>query len=41
MFLRFWEAGLLEYDRLKGLDFSWLSMDGAMNKAPLGGKKNR
>lgn len=41
VFLRFWEAGLLEYDRLKGLDFSWLSMDGAMNKAPLGGEKNR
>jgi transposase len=28
VFLRFWQAGLLEYDELKGLDWSWLSMDG-------------
>ncbi len=41
VFLKFWEAGLLEYDGLKGLDWSWLSVDGAMNKAPLGGGKNR
>ena len=33
--------GLLAYDDLKGIDWSWLSMDGAMTKAPLGGKKNR
>jgi hypothetical protein len=39
--LNFWKQGLLEYDRLKGLDWSWLSMDGAMTKAPLGGEKNR
>lgn len=41
VFLKFWKAGLLEYDELKGLDWSWLSMDGAMGKAPLGGEKNR
>ncbi len=41
VFLRLWKAGLLEYDELKGLDWSWLSMDGAMTKAPLGGEKNR
>ncbi len=41
VFLKFWQAGLLEYDGLKGLDRSWLSVDGAMNKAPLGGEKNR
>jgi len=41
VFLRLWEAGLVEYDELKGLDWSWLSMDGAMTKAPLGGGKNR
>lgn len=41
VFRRFWEAGLLEYDGLRGLDWSWLSVDGAMNKAPLGGGKNR
>lgn len=41
VFLVFWKRGLLEYDRLKELDWSWLSMDGAMTKAPLGGEKNR
>lgn len=41
VFLRFWKAGLMEYDRLNRLDWSWLSMDGAMTKAPLGGGKNR
>ena len=33
--------GLERYDELKGLDWSWLSMDGAMTKSPLGGGKNR
>ena len=27
-----------EYDELKGLDWSWTAMDGAMSKAPLGGE---
>jgi hypothetical protein len=31
----------LEYEELKGLRWDWQSMDGAMTKAPLGGKKNR
>jgi putative transposase len=31
--------GLLKYDKLKGIDWSWLSMDGAMTKAPFGGEK--
>jgi hypothetical protein len=26
---------------LRGIDWDWLSMDGAMSKAPLGGEKNR
>lgn len=39
VFLRLWEAGLVEYDQLKGLDWAWLSMDGAITKAPLGGGK--
>jgi transposase len=39
VFLKFWKAGLQEYDELKGLDWSWQSMDGAMTKAPLGGEK--
>jgi hypothetical protein len=29
----------LAYDKLKGIDCRWLSMDGAMSKAPLGGEK--
>jgi len=36
-----WAMGLDEYEELKGLDWSWQSMDGAMTKAPLGGGKNR
>lgn len=39
VFKKFWKRGLLEYDSLKGIDWRWLSMDGAMTKAPLGGKK--
>ena len=41
VFLKLWRSGLEVYDELKGLDWSWLSMDGAMTKAPLGGGKNR
>ena len=41
VFLELWRVGLERYDELKGLDWSWLSMDGAMTKAPLGGEKNR
>jgi transposase len=41
VFRRLWEAGLLEYDALQGLDWEWQAMDGAMTKAPLGGKRNR
>jgi transposase len=41
VFLAFWKDGLLEYDALIGIDWHWLSMDGAMTKAPLGGEKNR
>ena len=36
-----WILGLLAYDELKGIDWDWLSMDGAMTKAPLGGGKGR
>src|SRR6516225_6917111 len=39
IFLKFWEAGLLEYDFFEGIDWSWLSMDGCLTKAPLGGEK--
>lgn len=41
VFERFWREGLLRYDELKGIDWSWLSMDGAMTKAPLAGTKKR
>ena len=41
VFRNLWAAGLLEYDQLKGIDWSWQSMDGAMTKAPLGGEKMR
>jgi hypothetical protein len=34
-----WEASLLDYDEMKELDFEWMALDGAMTKAPLGGKK--
>ncbi len=39
VFDTFWRIGLVEYDGLKGIDWSWLSMDGAMTKAPLAGSK--
>ena len=41
VFLELWKAGLMEYDALKGIDWTWLSMDGAMTKSPLSGKKMR
>lgn len=37
VFEEFWRQGLLAYDELKGLEWEWLSCDGAMGKAPLGG----
>jgi len=41
VFLNLWKQGLMEYDELKGIDWLWQSMDGALSKAPLGGEKNR
>ena len=41
VFQKLWALSLEEYDVLKGIDWSWLSMDGAMTKSPLGGEKNR
>lgn len=38
-FKRRWQAGLAEYDELKGLDWQWQAADGAMTQAPLGGEK--
>jgi putative transposase len=39
VFLELWKSGLVEYEALKGIDWTWLAMDGAMTKAPLGGEK--
>ena|ERR1017187_7693207 len=41
VFAKLWKQGLAEYDELKGIDWRWQAMDGAMTKAPLGGEKNR
>ena len=41
VFFEWWKAGLLDYDCAKEIDWSWLSMDGCMTKAPLGGEKDR
>src|SRR5215213_6392265 len=39
--LRLWKPGVEQFEELKGIDWNWLSMDGAMRKAPLGGEKHR
>ena len=41
VFAELWELALTEYDDLKGIDWKWQTVDGAMTKAPLGGEKNR
>ena len=41
VFEELWALGLEEYDALQGIEWRWQAMDGAMHKAPLGGKKNR
>ena len=41
VFEEFWRLGLLALDALDDIDWSWLAMDGAMTKAPLGGEKDR
>jgi putative transposase len=40
IFETLWAMALFEYDDLKGIDWRWQSMDGAMTKAPLGGEKH-
>jgi transposase len=37
VFEAFWRQGLLAYDDVIGIDWSWLALDGAMGRAPLGG----
>lgn len=41
VFLRLWQVGVERFDELKGIEWEWMSMDGTMTKAPLGGEKNR
>jgi transposase len=38
VFTSLWQQGLCEYDRRKGIDWKWQSVDGCMTKAPLGGE---
>ena len=40
VFLKLWQAGVERFDELRGIEWNWLSMDGAMTKAPLGGEKD-
>jgi transposase len=40
VFHKAWVKSLALYEEFVGVDWSWLSMDGAMTKAPLGGEKN-
>ena len=39
VFTAFWRRGLLAYDAVSGIDWTWMALDGAMGKAPLGGGK--
>lgn len=41
VFERLWQAGLQEYEEREGIEWEWQAMDGAITKAPLGGKRNR
>jgi transposase len=40
VFEQLWALGLAEYDELKEIEWAYQAMDGAMTKAPLGGKKD-
>ena len=39
VFHEIWRQGLLEYDKVVGIDWAWLAADGALTKASLGGPK--
>jgi len=39
VFKKMWQAGLTEYDEIKGISWKWQAIDGAMTKAPLGGEE--
>ncbi len=37
VFERFWQNGLLKSDKLSGIDWSWISLDGCMTQRPRAG----
>jgi len=39
VFEKLWRLGLDEYDSLKGIQWKWQALDGAMTKAPLGARR--
>jgi hypothetical protein len=39
VFFKLWQAGVKRFDEICGIEWDWLTMDGAITKAPLGGKK--
>ena len=41
VFHEIWRQGLLDYDAQVGIDWAFLAADGAMTKAPLGGREDR
>ena len=41
VFRKLWRKSLIRYDKVKGIDWSFLSMDGVMTKSPLAGEKKR
>jgi transposase len=41
VFEEVWAAALEAYDNAVGLDWEWQSVDGGLNKAPLGGENER
>ena len=40
VFQRLWKIAVDEYEELRGIEWTWQSIDGAMTKAPLGGEKD-
>ena len=41
VFEKIWQAGVVAFDEAEGIEWEWQAMDGAMTKAPLGGKRHR
>lgn len=41
VFLKLWQVGVERFDELRGINWEWLSMDGAMENRSAGRRKNR